>query len=197
MDVFSIVSQLCFYYRQINAINDLFVNKTADLIDKIGCSDFNAAIKCMHDAEVSNNPEREFIIALTLLKNSIEKLKKDNEYRFQGALIIGVCYKFLREEILSRNYLKMSTVFFKEWLDENKPYGVVSTSIIWSGFNNRANYFDFKNKIISFGLKWRGESIVHSFMSWNPIIMNEDIHVAIANAIEDYNLKVDNIISIP
>ena len=193
MDIFSIVSQLCFYYRQINAINDLFVNKTADLIDKIGCSDFNAAIECMHDAEVSNNPEREYISALTLLKSSIEKLKKDNEYRFQGALIIGVCYKFLREETLSIRYLEMSKCFFREWIEKNRPVGLMSIGGVRFGYSNYMRYSDFKDAIISLGLKWRGNPSIPAFMSFNALLMNEDVAEAIKNAIEDYDEKLNHL----
>ena len=81
MDIFSIANQLFFIYRQIKTINNLFVNKTASLFDKIGCSDFNTAIRCLRDAEISNNPEREFVSALTLLKSSIEKLNNNNKYK--------------------------------------------------------------------------------------------------------------------
>ena len=171
----------------------MFVNKTASLFDKIGCSDFNTAIRCLRDAEISNNPEREFVSALTLLKSSIEKIKSNNKYKFQGALIIGVCYKLLQEDVLSEKYLKMSIELFKEWIYSNRPVGLVSCGIIRTGAYNRTSYSDFKKEIISFGLKWRGESAIHSFMSWNPILMNEDVSTAIVNAIEDYSIKVNHI----
>ena len=146
MDILSIANQLFFVYRQIKAINNLFVNKTASLLDKIGCSDFNTAIRCLHDAEFSNNPGREFVSALTLLKSSIEKIKSNNKYKFQGALIIGVCYKLLQEDVLSEKYLKMSIDLFKEWIYGNRPIGLMSYGIIRLGAYNRTNYSDFKNE---------------------------------------------------
>ena len=193
MDIFSIASQLCLVYRQITAINNLFVNKTADLIDKIGCSDFNAAVKCMHDAVVSNNPEREFISALTLLKSSIEKLKSNNKYKFQGTLIIGICYKLLQEETLSIRYLEMSKMYFKDWIEKNRPVGFMSMGFLRFGYSNYMRYSDFKDEIISLGLKWRGNPTIPSFMSFNALLMNEDVAEATKNAIEDYDEKLDHL----
>lgn len=195
MDIFSIANQLFIIYRQIKAINNLFVNRTASLIDQIGCIEFNAAIKCLHDAEISNVPEREFISALTLLKSSVEKFKIENKYKFQGTLIIGVCYKLLQEDTLSRNYLENSKTHFIEWINKNRPYvGISSNSIIWSAVFNHSSYSDFKKEIVSFGLKWQGE---YPFMFGNPVLMNEDISVALKNAIKDYSFKVDHLFDPP
>ena len=111
-------------------ISGLFINRTIQVLNRIGQKELDAAIKCLHDAEISNNPEREFTMALTLLKSSLEKFSDSNKLKFQCACIIAICYYVIDEFKLSDKYIDFSKSYFSKWIYERRPAGLMSVGFI-------------------------------------------------------------------
>lgn len=186
----NVLLQVC---RVAGTITNMFIDETALLLDNVGNSDYEAAKKCLQDAKLSNNKEREFNSAITLLRSGIEKLNDNNKHKFQGAVIIAVCYRLLGDAVLTNRYIDVSKEFFNKWIDKKKPYGLVSFGVVKMGWRNYLCYKEFKEEIESIGLKWKGSFPMPSLLAMNPVLMNSDVNDACHNAIVEFNDKVDNI----
>ncbi len=190
MNIFSVASQIYQIYRISSTISGLFMSQTATIIDKIGNSDFNAATKCLRDAERSNNPKMELWSAITLLKSSIEKVSSANKTKTQCTILIAVCYKVIGEDSNSSYYQELAKKFFSDWIDENRPIGIPSISKMRMGTRNYIRYSDFKEDIESWGIRWNGYP---SFMAINPFVMNEAIMKGCEDAKISFCKKIDHI----
>lgn len=108
MEFFSSITGLYKVFCVTRTIRGLFINRTIQILNRIGQREFDAEIRCLHDAEISNNPEREFTMALTLMKSSLEKLSDSSKLKFQFACIIAICYYVMDEFKLSDKYISFS-----------------------------------------------------------------------------------------
>lgn len=193
MEFFSSITGLYKVFCVNRTIRGLFINRTIQILNRIGQREFDAAIKCLHDAEISNNPEREFTMALTLMKSSLEKLSDSNKLKFQFACIIAICYYVMDEFKLSDKYISFSKSYFSAWVYARKPIGLMSVGFIRMGYFNYTRCQEFRNELLELGLKWEGQPLVPLAFCANPLIMNEEIGLACDNAIQEYSKKLDDI----
>lgn len=173
------------------SLSNLFIDSTAQLLDTIGQKEFDAAIRCLHDSEISNNREREFNMAITLLKGSFEKFSYGNELKFQCAAIISICYYALADIKLSDTYIKLSKVCFEKWIYKSMP---VTTSY---ALFNLMHCREFRRELSKLGLKWKGYPYIPFISCANSIVMNVEIDLVCRNAIQDYNKKMDRLFLSP
>lgn len=174
-------------------ISGLFINRTIQVLNRIGQKELDAAIKCLHDAEISNNPEREFTMALTLLKSSLEKFSDSNKLKFQCACIIAICYYVIDEFKLSDKYINFSKSYFSKWIYERRPVRLMSVGFIRMGYFNYTRCRDFRNELQELGLKWKGQPGIPLEFCTNFIFMNKEIRLAVDNAIQEYHNKMDSL----
>lgn len=193
MEFFSSMTGLYKVFGVTRTISGLFINRTIQVLNRIGQKELDAAIRCLHDAEISNNPEREFTMALTLLKNSLEKLSDSNKLKFQCACVIAVCYYVMDEFKLSDKYIGLSKSYFSKWIYERRPIGLMSVGLIRMGYFNYTRCREFRNELQELGLKWKGQPGIPLEFCTNSYSMNEETRLATENAIQEYHNKMDSL----
>lgn len=193
MEFFSSMMSLYKVFCVTKTIRRLFINRTIQILNRIGKKELDAAIRCLHDAEISNNPEREFTMALTLLKSSLEKLRDSNKLKFQCACIIAICYYVMEEFELSDKYIGFSKSYFSTWIDKRRPIGVKSVGLMRMGYFNYTRCREFRNELHELGLKWKGQPGIPLAFCTNWLIMNEETKLATNNAIQEYKNKIDGL----
>lgn len=191
MDFFSVLTALYRSYCITKNIKGLFINSTIQILERISQKELNAAIRCLQDAEKSINPEREFTMALTLLKSSLEKLSDKNKLKFQCACIIAICYYVINESKLSDKYIGLSKFYFSTWIYNRRPKGLMPVGFM--GYFNYTRCREFRNELHELGLKWKGQPCIPLFFCTNSIIMDEETRLVCDNAIQEYNNKMDGL----
>lgn len=146
--------------RQVGTIYNVskFIFSTKSVIEEIGGNEFKAALHSLDDMSRSNNPERELNMAITHLRSALEHfaLKSDGLFasysamqkRFETALLISLCYKFLSEYALCCQYGDSSIKYFSEWLEAYSycPSGKLHWKEIY--------YDRVKDEVNRIGLSW-------------------------------------------
>lgn len=192
MSFISAVYNLLRIYKGVRRISKLLINETAQLLEQIGHTELVSAINCLNDAKYSNDWEREFSRAITMLRLSLDKLNDKNALKFQVALLLAICYKMLGDNALCNKYRLQSQMLFGTWIYRNRPYGnwPMRFGYVKIRSANRDRYNDFKNQVESFGIQWRGISFFYTLMINNPILFNEEVAAGCENAIADFNKLV-------
>ena len=199
MDFIVAIRNLVNVYRCAKGITSIFIRDAVNIINEIGSLEFRLAIDTLLNAEYSNNPLREIDRTITIMLSSIEKLEKCNKLKFQGALIVAICYSILGDKHNLERFKMKSISMFEDWLWVSRPYGMFPILGLRGRVHakvNRERYKSFREDVTSLGLTWMGllPDLCSGFVS-NPIVFNREIAEACSNAISEYKNFVNEILS--
>ena len=182
-------------YKTAKCITSLFIDQTADLMASIGKREFEQAINCLRDAKYSTREKAEVDRSITLLLSSIAKFSDKNKLKFQGLLLVALCYNALEDKFNTQKYQNLSIYAFKSWLDANSPTGTLRITSIpgFSAVRNHGLYLDFKLQVESVGLQWKGHPLIGELMTANWCFLRQEVECGVENAYEDYTKFVNKL----
>ena len=132
-----------------------------DVVVQIGSNELNAAKQSLFDMRSSNNPQREFNMAITQLRSALEHFDSKRfsfggfvedwgamEKCYQTALFISICYYSIGEAVLSEKFRNKSCDYFVEWIN------YYQRPIVGKLYHKEFCYDLVKKKVIEIGLLW-------------------------------------------
>ncbi len=182
-------------YKTAKCITNMFIDQTADLMESIGKHEFKLAINCLRDAKYSNREITEVDRSITILLSAISKIKDKNKLKFQGLLLVALCYNALGDIFNSNKYRDLSIYTFSQWLTDNRPSGMIGVPQIpgLSALRNYNSYIYFKQEVQSIGLNWEGHPLIGGLMTANWYLLNQEVERGVENAYIEYSRLVNRL----
>lgn len=182
-------------YKIAKCITNKFIDQTADLMESIGKHEFQLAINCLRDAKYSNREIAEVDRSITILLSAISKIKYKNKLKFQGLLLVALCYNALGDIFNANKYRILSIDAFSQWLTDNRPLGLIRVPQIpgLSALHNYNSYTYFKQEVQSIGLNWEGHPLLGGLMTANWYILNKEVCRGVENANKEYSRLVNGL----
>ena len=192
MEFISAVQCIMDTYKTAKCITNIFIDQTADLMESIGKREFEIAINCLRDAKYSNREVTEVDRSITILLSAISKMTDKNKLKFQGNLLVALCYNALGDKFNAHKYQNLSISTFRDWLAANRPYGMIRVSVIpgLAAVRNHGAYITFKQEVQSLGLYWQGNPLIGELMTVSRSLLNEEVECGVDNAYKDYSIFV-------
>ena len=172
-------------------VYNILIDKTEQLMDKIGSIELNEAKECLNKARHSNNKEREISRAITIMVSAREKLSNDKKEKFQTTLLIAVCYHFINESKLSKEYLNETKKQFNKWADLNSPIKIPLPSAV-NHMAFLARKLIFVGEVESLGFEWKGDMSIPEWRR-NTISAERDLREGTKHVKEDFSRFVDSL----
>ena len=182
-------------YKTAKCITNIFIDQTADLMESIGKREFETAINCLRDAKYSNREVAEVDRSITILLSAISKMTDKNKLKFQGNLLVALCYNALGDKFNTHKYKNLSICNFRDWLAANRPYGMRRVSVIpgLAAALNHGAYIGFKQEVQSLGLYWKGHPLIGELMTCSYPFLKEEIEWGVENVYKDYTMFVEGL----
>lgn len=178
--------------KSAHFIYDILIDKTEQLIDKIGSIELNEAKECLNKARCSNDKGREISRAITIMISARGKLSNDNKEKFQTTLLIAVCYQFINERNLSIEYLKEAKEQFNNWVDSKSPISFpIHNTVHHTAFLIHKGYF--VDEVESLGMEWKGDMSIPEWRR-NTISAKRDLREGTKHVKEDFSHFVDSLL---
>lgn len=183
-------------YKTAKCITNMFIDQTANLMESIGEHEFRLAINCLRDAKYSNREITEVDRSITILLSAISKIKDKNKLKFQGLLLVALCYNALGDIYNANKYRYLSINTFSQWLTDNRPRGIIGLFQIpgLSASYNYNSYIAFKQEIQSIGLNWEGHPLIGGLMTINWYMLNQEVEHGVENAYKEYSRFVNGLL---
>ncbi len=175
--------------KSAHFVYNILIDKTEQLIDKIGSIELNEAKECLNKARHSYDKEREISRAITIMVSARGKFSNDNKELFQTTLLIAICYHFINEIKLSKIYLNEAKEQFNKWVDSNSPTKIHLLSAAYH-MAFLARKLIFVGEVESLGFEWKGDISIPEWRR-NTISAERDLREGTKHVKEDFSRFVD------
>ena len=180
-------------YSTYKTINDIFVDKTKEVMRAISEKELRSAIKTLDDIKHSNDKEREFSSAITQLRLALEKMDSDAINKWKTALLIALCYKAINESSLSLKFGDRAIEYFSKYIEEQRRWALSPAKDMWK----HECLLRFVCELESIGIKHKDKEPKKSFFEilWSGYNSVERVENVVREARKEFAIAVENLLA--
>jgi len=181
-------------YSAYKTINDIFVDKTKEVMQAIGKKELQSAIKTLEDIRHSNDKNREFASAITQLRLAMEKMDAENANKWKTALLLALCYKVLNENILSERFGESAKEYFTKYIEGRRRWCLC----VAKDQNREMLLGEFKRELEDAGVNHNDKEPNLSFWEalWKGYNATERIENVARESRRDFSMTVNRLLTL-